>query len=126
MSKEYTCFHIGGKYAQAAKCVKSGIMNIVIDCVLSVYKFGQICVMLKDMLQSPHLKYHMNNIGIEQSLSNIALFEHICLQKINKSYRHAGKSDDQQQFKDILEAAMFSTPRSPMNPTPVNKPSARK
>ena len=39
--------------------------------------------------------------------------------------------DDQQQFKDILEAAMFYTPELltdnipiyPMNPTPVKKPS---
>ena len=44
------------------------------------------------------------------------------------------KCDDQQQFKDIIEAAIFSTPerftnnspRYPLTPTPVKNPSARK
>ena len=53
---------------------------------------------------------------------------------IYKLYQHAGKCENQQKSKDIFEAAMVSTPkgftdnitRSPMNPTPVNKPSARK
>ena len=86
------------------------------------------------MLQSPSLKYHVKNIGIDQSLSKNALFEHKCLQNINKLYKHAGKCDDQQQFEDILEDAMVSTTegftdnstRSPMIPTPVKKPSAKK
>ena len=47
-------------------------------------------------------------------------------------YKHSGKWDDQQYFKDILEAAMFSTPggftnnspMSPMTSIPVKKPSA--
>ena len=45
-----------------------------------------------------------------------------------------GKYDGQQQFKDILEDTMVSTPKgftnnspkSPMTPTPVKRPSARK
>ena len=49
------------------------------------------------------------------------------------NHQHAGKCDEKNQFKDILEAAMVSTPEgfannstiSPMTPTPVNKPSAR-
>ena len=49
-------------------------------------------------------------------------------------YQHAGKCDDQQNLKDILEAALLSTPEGltdkipnvPMTLTPVNKPSARK
>ena len=65
---------------------------------------------------------------------NSALFEHICLQNTKKLYKYAGKCDNQQQFKYIIEAAIVSTPegftdktpRSPMNPKPVNKPSARK
>ena len=76
----------------------------------------------------------MKTIGIDQSLSNKAIYEHKCLQIIKELYKHAGKCDDQQQFKDILEAAMVSIPqgftnnipRSPMTPTPVKKPSARK
>ena len=49
-------------------------------------------------------------------------------------YKHSCKWDDQQYFKDILEAAMVSTPEgfindspiSPMTSSPVKKPSARK
>ena len=62
------------------------------------------------------------------------IFEHGCLQNINKLYKHAGGCDGQQQFKDILEFAMVSTlegftnnsPRSPMTPPTLNKPSAEK
>ena len=55
MGKEYMCFQIYFKSAQAAKCVKSRIMTKVIDCVLSVYIFEQKCVVLKVMLQSLRL-----------------------------------------------------------------------
>ena len=56
------------------------------------------------------------------------------MNNIKKIYQHAGKCDDQQNFKDILEAALISTPEgftdnSPnvhMTSSPVNKPSARK
>ena len=134
VDKEYMCFRNDGKTAQVAKCVKSKIMNRVIDYVLYIGTFEQKCVVLKGMLKSPLLKDHVNTIGIDQSLRNNALFEHKCLQNINKLYKHAGNCDDQQQFKDILEAAMAYTPerftdnspRSPMTPTPVKKPSAVK
>ena len=66
--------------------------------------------MIKGMSQSLRLKYHMNTIGIDQSLSKSAPFEHKCLQKINKVYKHSGKYDDQQKFKVILEADMVYTP----------------
>ena len=86
------------------------------------------------MLQSLQLKDHVQNIGIDQSLSNNAIYEHKCLGNIKKLYKQAGKFDDQQQFKDILEDAMVSTPEVftneipmyPMISTLVNKPSARK
>ena len=52
----------------------------------------------------------MKTIGIDQSLSNSDLFEHPYLQNIKKLYKHYGKSYEQQQFKDILEAAMVYTP----------------
>ena len=85
------------------------------------------------MLQSPRLKYHVKTIGLHPSLSDNAIYEHKCLENIKILYKQAGKFDDQQQFKDILEAAMVSTPEgftdnspiSPMNPTPVKKPSAQ-
>ena len=54
------------------------------------------------MLQSPRLKDHVQTIGIDQSLSKNAPYEHKCLQNIKKLYKQAGKCDNQQQFKDIL------------------------
>ena len=56
------------------------------------------------------------------------------MNNIKKIYQHAGKCDDQQNFKDILESAILSTPEgvtdnSPnvhMKSSPVKKPSARK
>ena len=78
------------------------------------------------MLKSLRLKYHVNTIVIDQSLINNDLYEHKYLQKINKVYKHAGKCDNQQQFKYIIEAAMVCTPISPMISSPVKKPIARK
>ena len=60
------CFKIDGKSAQAGKCVKSRIINKVIDCVISIDIFGKKCVVLKGMLQSLRLKYHMQTICIDQ------------------------------------------------------------
>ena len=56
------------------------------------------------------------------------------MNNIKNIYQHAGKCDDQQNLKDILEAAILSTPEgftdnSPnvhMTSSPVKKPSARK
>ena len=53
---------------------------------------------------------------------------------LKKIYQHAGKCDDQQDLKDIIYAAMISTPDevtdvSPsfsINQTTVKKPSAKK
>ena len=86
------------------------------------------------MLQSPRLKYHVQTIGIDSSLSNNAIYEHKCIENIKKFYKQAGKFDDQQQFKDILEAAMVSTPEglidnipiSPRTSSSVKKPIAQK
>ena len=134
MGKEYICFQNYSKNAQEANCIKSRIITKVIYYVLSFDTFEKQCVLIKGMLQSTRLKHHVKTIGIEKSLSDNSLFEHKCLQNINKLYKHAGKCNDQQQFKDILEAAMVYTPegftdkitRSPMTPTPVKKPIARK
>ena len=68
------CFQKDGKTAQAARCIKSRIMNKVIEYVLSIDTFEQQCVVIKGMLQSLRLKYHVNTIGIDQSLSNNALY----------------------------------------------------
>ena len=76
----------------------------------------------------------MKTIGIERSSFNMSNFEHRCINNIKKIYQHAGKYDDQQKIKDILEAALIYTPEgltdnSPnvhMPSTPVKKPSAMK
>ena len=62
------------------------------------------------MLQSPCLEYHMKTIGIDQSLSNRPSVEHKISNNIKYIFQHAGKCDDQQNLKYILDAAMVSTP----------------
>ena len=84
-----------GKTSQAAKCIKLRIITKVIYSVLYINTFEYQCVVLKGMLQSPRLKDPVKTIGIDQSLSNNALFEHKCLQNINKLYKHAGKCNNQ-------------------------------
>ena len=86
------------------------------------------------MLQSSHLEDHMNTICIDQSSFARSSFEHRCMNNIKKIYQHAGKCDDQQTLKYIIDAAILSTPEgvtdhSPnvhMTSTPVLKPSTRK
>ena len=86
------------------------------------------------MLQSSRLEDHMKTIGIDQSSFIRSSFEHRCMNNIKKIYQHAGKCDNQQNFKDIIDAAIISTPEGVtdnssnvhMTSTPVNKPSARK
>ena len=94
VGKEYMGFKNDGKTSQAARCIKSNIMNKVLYSVLLIDTFENIYFVIKGMLQSPRLKYHGQIIGIDQSLSNNALYEHKCLQKIKKVYKHAGKYDN--------------------------------
>ena len=85
------------------------------------------------MLQSSRLEDHIKTIGIDQSSFTRSSFEHSCMNKIKKN-QHAGKCDDQQNLKDIIEDALLSTPEgftdnSPnvhMLSKPVKKPSAVK
>ena len=84
VGKEYICFMKEGKSEQATRCIKLRIMTKVIDHVLSIDTFEQKCVVLKGMLQSPRLKYHLHNIGIHPSLSNNNIYEHKCLENIKK------------------------------------------
>ena len=85
-------------------------------------------------MKSPRLKYHIDNIGIYQYLSNNYLYENKHLEKIKKLYNHAGKCDNQQQLKYILEYAIVYTPEgftndsliSSTTSTPVKKTSDRK
>ena len=86
------------------------------------------------MLQSSRLEDHMKTIGIDQSSFVRSSFEHRCMNNIKKIYQHAGKCDDKQNLKDIIDADIISTPEgvtdnSPnvhMASTPVKKPSSRK
>ena len=86
------------------------------------------------MLQSSRLEDHMKTIGIDQSSFTSSYFEHRCMNNIKKIYQHAGKCDDQQNLKDIIDAAILSTPEgvidnSPnvhMPSTPVKKPTSSK
>ena len=61
------------------------------------------------MPQSPRLEYHMKTIFIEQSFRNRASFEHKFFNNIKKIYQHAGKCDDQQNLKGIIDAGMVFT-----------------
>ena len=78
------CFIKEGKTDQAVRCIKSRIMNKVIDSVLSIDIFEQQYVVLKGMLKSPRLKDHMQTIGIDPSLINNTIHEHKCLENIKK------------------------------------------
>ena len=75
------------------------------------------------MLQSYQLKQHMVTIGIDQLLSNCAMYEHRFPGKLKKLYTSASKFYDQLRFKAILRASMVSTTdiftdNSPMSPGP--------
>ena len=108
--KEYLRFQINGQSSQADNCVKSRIMNKVVDYILSIDTFEQQFVLTKDMLQSMHLKDHMKSIGTDQSLSNSASFEHHFLNNIKNMYQHSGQCDDQQEFNYVIEDTMVSNP----------------
>ena len=69
-------------------------MTKVTDSIILIDTFEQPCVLIKGMLHSLNLKDNVKTIGIDQSLSNSALFEHRWLQNTKKLYRHAGKCDD--------------------------------
>ena len=114
------CFLKEIKSYHAARCIKSRIMNKVIDYVLSVVTFEQQCVVLKGVLQSLRLKYQVQTIGIDQSLCNNAIYEQKYLENIKTLYKQAGNCDCYQQFKDILEVAMVSTPSGFTNNSPIS------
>ena len=96
--------------------------------------FEQQCVVIKCILQLSHLEDNTKTIDIDQSSSARSYFEHRCMNNIKKIYQHAGKCDDQQNLKDIIDAAILSTPEGVtdnslnvhMSSKPVKKPSASK
>ena len=62
------------------------------------------------MLKSSRLEDHMKTIGTDQSSFARSSFEHRCMNNIKKIYQHAGKCDDQQNLKNIIDSAILSTP----------------
>ena len=104
------CFRVNSKYPHVAQCVKSRVFNKAIYSILSIETFEQQCVVIKCMLQSLRLGDLMKTIGIDQSSLNMYAFEHRYTNNTKKIYQHAGKCDDQQNFKDIIESALLSTP----------------
>ena len=74
-----------GNSDEAARCIKSRTMTKVIDSVISIDTFEKQCVVLKDMLKSPRLKYYVHTIVIYQSLRKNDIYEHKCLEN-TKNY----------------------------------------
>ena len=95
------------KSSHAAQCVKSWIINMAADSILSIDKFEQQCVVIKGRLKYPRLEEHMETISIDQSLRNSAILEHRYLKNTNNLYKHAMKCDSQQQFRDILRPLWY-------------------
>ena len=60
----------------------------------------------------------MKTIGIDLSSSNRPSVEHKCFNNTKKIYQHAGNCDDQQNLKDILDAAMVYTPQEVTDVSP--------
>ena len=60
----------------------------------------------------------MKTIGIDQSSFARSSFEHICMNNTKKIYQHAGKCDDQKNIKDIIDAAILSTPEGVTDNSP--------
>ena len=79
-------------------------------------------------------KQNIFAIGVDQLLSNSALYDNRCLENIKKLYKTTSKHEDQQHCKEMIEAALVSTPEgctdnSLMKPNPsvsTKKTSARK
>ena len=109
VGKEYLCFQVDGKSPHSDQCVKSRILNKSIDSILYIDTFEQQCVVIKCMLQSSRLEDHMKTIVIDQSSITRSCFEHRFMNNIKNIYQYEGKCDDQQNLKDILEAAILST-----------------
>ena len=55
------------------------------------------------MLQSSRLEDHTKTISIDQSSFTMSSFENRCMNNIKKIDQHAGKCDDQQKLKYILD-----------------------
>ena len=75
--------------------------------VLYIGTFEHQCVVIKGMLQSPRLKYHVQTIGIDQSLSNNALYEHKFHENIKKYTNRLVSVTTSKNSKIILRLIWF-------------------
>ena len=75
-------------------------------------------MVIKCLLQSSRLEDHMNTIGVDLSSFARSSFEHRCMNNIKNIYQHAGKCDDQQNLKDVIDAAILSTPEGVTDNSP--------
>ena len=57
LGKEYFCFQVDNKSPHADQCIKSTVLNKVIDSILSINSFEQQCVVIKCLLQSSRLDW---------------------------------------------------------------------
>ena len=78
--------------------------------------------------------FKTETIIIDRSSFTRSSFEHRCMNNIKNIYQHAGKCDDQQNLKDIIDSVILFNPEgvtdhSPnvhLTSSPVKKLSARK
>ena len=63
-----------GKIVHAEQWDKSRALTKVIDSIPDIHSFDQKCVIIKGLLQSEKLKQRMFTIGVDQSLSNCAMY----------------------------------------------------
>ena len=75
-------------------------------------------MVIKCLLRSSRLEDNMNTIGIDPYSFARSSFEHRCMHNIKKIYEHAGKCDDNQNLKDIIDAAILSTPEGVTDNSP--------
>ena len=89
---------------------KSRVLTKVVGTIFEIESFEQQCVIIKNLLQSEQLKIHMANIGIDKSLMNSALYEHICLENMKRLYKSDGRYYYQPQYKSLMQSVMVSPP----------------
>ena len=78
---------MGGKISHAAQCAKSRAFITVLKAIFDIDSIEQQCVIIKGLLHSKQLWTDMVSIWVDQSLSNSASYEHICLENIKILYK---------------------------------------
>ena len=107
-----------GESAHASQSDKSRALIKFLKAIFDTDSFEQQCVIIKGLLQFEQLLKHMVAIVVDQSLSNSVLYEHSCLENINKLYKTIGKCENQKQYKTNIKSEMVSTPEGYTNNSP--------